>query len=737
MEGVDSQPEKRPARRAPERTPKSHEGVKKEMLAAVKNGTDREGVKLYMAYGDSIKDPEASSFVGETYKKAQYSLENIDREGEENKLIASLDSLYRQAGVNEGYKPEIEHEGELPNDEKQRLMREKIAKDFHDYPELYAENKMGRYVEARAKMIQAEGGVGDLVDKDMAGRAELSAATYQIQQERTGLFNVIEEEAKQIKNEELGKELIESIKAEYEFDEKPLDKSFGELEENEQNEMVGASANEYQELYAGSHEKHLDALKFLSDEERQDIFGSAATLDREIQNKRENLKVAMINSPEDAVRLASELRSLQVEKRLSLSEASIDIAKKRTELSKEEWKNAAGELLSGFIRRKGQKEGVWGKFKDSLNERVSAKKDEIGKSIGRDVREATLELREGLDEEAERFRHFYEKVDEKLLSRVRKVTEGASQKFKKYKEDLRDSKAKLDAEQERKRVILRKTYYRSRKNTSDYYKETIAKIGYGWRTRRETAWMNVIGKGGEWIGSEQVSENLKHRGEVLDRYEKLHKIRLESIRNSDNPHMDVFKKDLEERFKFVDKAVGNTKSEEKKNVDTTQENAGKQKKKKEVTPKKEKKPKQAEKNEKKQDVPKNKGIELLTKDELNYRINSDKENFDNARQNNSEGARDKNWETILEKANKRYLQSLEEVDRRLNKRLTPQAKERIKAVGPHFDLEGANANLEAHLKRIDDLSNAEDRAQQIEQYSVHLGQKEQTVTAYLKMIYGS
>ena len=678
MEGVDLKQNKE-ASRSPEKTAESKPAkeIRQEVLSSIKNGTDKEGEKLFNAYKDSIKDPEKSSFAGETYRKAQFSHEHIETDGEANKLVASLDALCRQAGIEEGYKPDIKKEGELSADEIQKAIRDKVAEDFQNYPELYAENKIGRYVDASVKVKEVESKAVESVDKDMVSRADLRAAIFQVQQARTGLYSVIEEESKQIKDQELGNELVESIKSGLTFEDKPLDKGFDELDEQKKGELAGESADEYKKLNFDAHEKHIGAVDGLTDEEKMNTFGKAAEIDREIQNKKDNLKEAMINSPDEAVELASELRSLQVEKRLRMSEASVAIAKKRSEISKAEWRAAAGSVLTGLIPRKGQKEGVLGKFKDSTSEWISSKKDEIGIRIGKDVKAATSELGEGIDGNFDGLRAFYEKVDDKLLSRVRGATEKVSTKIKNYREDLRDSKAKVEADIERRKIIARKTLFRSKHKTKNYYRESMVTIATGWRSSKETTWLNLIGKAGEIVGNEEVSESVKHRREVLKRYESVFAgARVDAIHKSENPYMDAFSKDLEKRFGLVEKVIEPSLQEGGGQGGKTQEKVNRPAK-VESKPK----PTQTTEDEKKKTKPEkfstSKGLDVLSSQELDSRRISDKENFDKTRQNIDQDSRGKNWETTLKKANDRYWGVLKEVDRRINIKLT---EHRIKTI---------------------------------------------------------
>jgi len=745
MEGVDSKSKNEAAKNTSERTyeKKTPEVIRQEVLSSIKNGADKEGEQLLNAYKDSIKDPEKSSFAGETYKKAKLSFENIDNAGEINKLTASLDALYRQAGVEEGYLPKIEHEGDLSEEDKQKLMRDRVSEDFQNYPDLYAENKIGRYVDASAKVKEAEGKVAGAVDKDMVSRVGLRKAIYEVQQARTGLYNVIEEEVKQIKGKELGNELVENIKSSLKFEEKPLDKGFDELDKNEKSELFGKSVNEYKSLNSDAHEKHIKAVDNLTDEEKKSTFGKAAALDREIQNKKINLKEAIINDPEKAVELASELRSLQVDKHLRLSEASVAVAKKRSEISKTEWKAAAGKVLSGLLRRKGQKEGVWGKFKASTNEWISSKRDEVGQSIGKDVREVTSELREGLDENADELRVFYEKIDEKFLSRVRSATEKASTKFQNYREDLRDSRAKVEADTERRKVIARKTYYRSKHNTKKSYRESITTIGYGWRSTKETTWMNLIGKFGDIVGDEGIKEDVRHRGEVLSRFERMHRSNIDAIRKSDNPYMDVFKKDLEDRFEFVQKVIEARSQENAKRERKTKEKAdGSNKNLKESKKTRPETIVPAAEGSKKEkpEIPtkprKEKGLSDLTQEELEKRRQQDGNQFILSQHSFETESRGRSWEKTLEKTGDSYLSTLKEVDRRLNERLTEVKIQMIKSLGYDFDPHTLNENMEALLKNIEISTDIEERSKRIEAYSEFVRNKEQSVNRYLGLLDG-
>jgi len=677
--------------------------LRQEAFTSIKDGTDIQGGRLFEAYKESLDDPEASSFTGETYKKAKKSFENIDNEGEPNKLVASMDALYRQAGLEEGYKPKIEYEGELSGDEKQRLIREKVTEDFQNYPEIYAESKIGRYVEAKARIVMAENKATELVDKDLVRRVDLRVAVFQVQQERTGLFSVVEEETKQIKKDGLGEEMVEGIKGEWEFVEKPLEKNFSELEEGVQDQLIEQRVDEYKEVNSEADERHVKAVDSLTGEEKKNVFGKIAENRRKIQNKKENLKAAILNSPENAFDIISDVRSLQVEQKLKMSEAVVTVAKKRTEISKGEWKDAAGDVLSGYIKGKGQKEGVWKKFKGSTKDWIQSKKDEVGRRIGREVKDTVADLDEGTDRSVDKFRVFYRKIDDKLISRVRKVREKASLKLKGYNENMRDSGARVKAEEERKKILIRKTYYRSRHKTEKSFREAMVTVGVGWRSSKETMKLNLIGKASEIVGSEKVKGNVKRRREVLKRFDRMHETNVKQIRESQNSHMDVFKEDLEERFQFVQKVVetptqdGNETSDRQTREAATTDTEGEFK-----------------------DLSDDMLVEASESEE-DYFMNS----YDRYLDREEEGGPE---EQNLSDSGGRLLGLLIEINRRQDEKLTPEV---IKTLADQdIVFEGIDTKLKLYAEQAKTTGGVKERAERVYAYSRLLGIKSDNIKTY-------
>lgn len=522
---------------------KKPEDIKETIIASIKDKTDKEGAMLFEAYKESVNDSERSPVITETYENAKYSFDNLDNEGEVNKLVASLDALYKQAGVSEGYKPEIKYESD---EEKQKLLKEAITSDFNNYPELYAESKIESYVDARVRITTAEDKAAGIVEEDLFTRASFRRAVYGVQQARTGLLNVVEEEGRKLKEEAVVERIKKGIEEGWVYKEEQLEKDFGDLEKDEQSKLVEESVEYYQARDSSLvDERHRETVGNLTDDEKSNIFGKTAGIDRKIKLNKDNLNEAIRNSPDQVVKLASEIRSLQVEKEVELAHASISIAEKRTKSVRESWSESKDELLRklqkggpGYV-----KEGTWGKFKGSLKEWADSKTDELDRKAGSRVTELIAQVDEGVDKVGDKFRGVLNKVDEVVFSRAKDVAE----KFRKYQEKLRDSKARDEADTARRKMLRLKTYYQARHSTENWFREVRAAFFVRSREIKWEAWSSL-----GYLGGEEVKKETRERMERISKVsEKDFDRRVKRISESTNPHMEGFQKDLDKRVKFV------------------------------------------------------------------------------------------------------------------------------------------------------------------------------------------
>jgi hypothetical protein len=141
-----------------------------------------------------------SGEIGLTYRRAQKSRQEANNPAELNKLLVSMNVMYRQM-VEGGYRPQVDITEKVRGitDPKQlekiqkEATREQILKDFDAIGDKYAEKKIQSYVDAKAKYEVGEEDLRAVINQNSFSRADIRNAVYQLSVARMRLMQEIQE----------------------------------------------------------------------------------------------------------------------------------------------------------------------------------------------------------------------------------------------------------------------------------------------------------------------------------------------------------------------------------------------------------------------------------------------------------------------------------------------------------------------------------------------------------------
>jgi hypothetical protein len=527
----------------------------REVAQKIKSGDTREkeGVMLFKEFKNALDDPEkpeAIPHVSRTFQVAKESREKLGEPGEANKLVASLDALHKQAGE-EGYKPEVRVEADLSDEEKNRLIEEKIGQDFDNVADFLAERYIEEYAEAKAEFLITEEKTQEVLGKETLSRAEIRRAAYQLERARKGLLRQVEVSARRIGNPEVGEKVTESLKESW----KPVSAefvSFNQLKGERREELVGRSTEGYHGQLESSKDKYADLFKEISEEKKRELFTPIAKIDHNIKYLRGELTNSLNFAPVELCGLASKIKELQMERRLRVADVRVDLARERLERARVGFPEARGELGIKLVEESGT-------AKEAGRNLISSIKEFIDSSVGVEAEKAKRHLTPALERISEVKEQALEGVTESLnivdgafLEQIRGVVSSSRETINEAKENIRNTIAKITAKKERGRIETVERYYKKAHAIELGFLGNMEKIFSGFRELKVKT-PTVLG---EVVGGKRVRERAEERRKEIEELLSTDlKKRIEEIQGRENPSLKIFQEDLRRRVKLIEEAA--------------------------------------------------------------------------------------------------------------------------------------------------------------------------------------
>jgi hypothetical protein len=443
------------------------------------------------------ENPMILGNVGAMYLAVQRSKENIDRPGESNKLLSSLQAIDKE------YIPKVESEDEIVSE---------LIKKADSLAEELADKSVHEYSERKTSFDTAHTELEKELESEDLDLARIRNVKHALEQERDELTHTIQRTARKLGNREVGEE------AAAHFDLKELGEDVTYEPEDEPSDPI---------------EK----------------------IDVEIAFKREKLKDLTDVSAGQLSNYVREIRMLGVERRVVEANAEADEAEQRVEKADDDWSKAREELgkrLSNIPQNgvRGVVNGV-NDFINATGERVGSRVNRLRTEFRRDMQPVVDRASEFTARGAEAVNTITQRADEFFLGGIRNgirtTREGIADTTEWAEGEWNN---RIRSRHERMGVIRRKYYYNAIHELGMWRSRSLARIESGIGQRLELAGLGL----GELIGGEAQRERnrqVSRREQIQNIYSDNFNQRVEEINASDNPRMSAFQRDLAQRVEII------------------------------------------------------------------------------------------------------------------------------------------------------------------------------------------
>lgn len=530
------------------------ERLKAEALDRLKSGFDAEGTKLYEAHKKSLSNGENRNDIARVYGKASWSSNNLETPAELNKLLVSMDSLYRQIGE-PGYKPQIdvskEIAGKSPKEQEQIInaaIQRQALKDFQDFPDKYAARQMEGYVDAKAKHAYKEQDLDQKVKSGNFSRSDIRDAAYGLAVAKMALLREVGRNAQVLGDDELGNAVKVGMERGWEYAQvvslQPLDKDtkdslVAKAKDSLSHQFGEVGMDRYAQITNGLQPGEVDSL-----------FTPVAEVDHQIANKVDNIVAAKNSDPSKVCELASELKELQLKRKEKIAEVRIGLADKRVAEADAAWKKAreeAGKLIL--------KKGVRGGIEAGVNlfkagrEWLGARTNRFGEQLNKNLEPAVNDLSKLGELTSEKFTAAANKIDSVLLGRLKQGGTDAARFVKDKFQSAQNKVEKIGSDIEITRIVLDKRLRDEIYAQQVWLEEQMAYVYTSMKGVRTEIGADIAGV----VGGEEYRKVHKNRQEAITRLAGMEfKKKVDEIESRENPLLDVFKKDLRRRVKLIE-----------------------------------------------------------------------------------------------------------------------------------------------------------------------------------------
>jgi hypothetical protein len=559
---------------------RDREGVKKfeeerkqkkreQILKDIKDNKNAEGSMLYGAYMQALKDGNLPYFSS-LYRRAETAVGSLDEDVEVNKALIAMQGLYKQAELGE-YKPGEGLDENLSQEEKIAAVKKRISEDFTLLPEKIAEKKISGFVETQADVALAQEALQQKIESGELSRTQIGKASYDLEEKKVRLLREVDKQTYLMGDDKVGDAIFASFKKKWEFEEKKLDKSFGELEEGKRKKLAGESIALYKDRFDSFKREgeKASSLDLVEEEERYRLFLGIAEADRKITNRRENLENAVMAGPSAISGLVSEIKNLELERDAGLERVKVTIAAGRVE--------EADKIVSKKRRENALKGVSGGRGKDLRNAVlgwITSKGSKLKQEVTRDLSSAAKSIKDQTDVVGAAGLEAAQVLDEVLVRDVRERI-GSFGKEGGVVESARLAAIEAQTQARLLQVDAETSYLQEVHSTHLYLQEQWASFAAA--VSGEYLRLNMFTRrkiGGE---DEEVQGILDKKEERIKRFMQLGlEKRIEEIKARENPHMAVFTKDLEQRAGLANKfeVLVDVKTEKIEDTENFVENLG-------------------------------------------------------------------------------------------------------------------------------------------------------------------
>jgi hypothetical protein len=521
-------------------------------LQNVINGSDSEGRKLYDATRAAVRGEGVGDIPHTTsvYEAAKQSLKIINEPGEINKLESFLNALYKQAGIEEGYKVKVKFEGKLQDlapDQREELVRNQVTEDFANVDVLIAGHEMERYAKTKAELSLIENEARQELEGGGLSRGEARLLAVRVGSTRRRFLESVDIYSSRIGNTEVGNEVAVSYKEGWQYKESAVEPK--KLEPSE--EKIEESVRTYsKKLLSENKEREAKLLGMMDNKE--EIFIPLLDIDQKIIQQKTKIEEALNAPPDVLAEMVTEYRNLQFERKLRVANVDVAIVQKRIEESDKKWSDVRKTLGEKFKRVYKNPQAfidAVGNVVNAGEEWVSSRIDTIRPSLENAYNEikgyVSGDIPVITDDLVYRT---LERLDKTIISPVKDEIASTLLYFDAVRDNIKNDELKSRAENKERTINNRRAYYEERYKAEQWLEIQVQNIIITAETAKKVAFEEV----GGLIGGEErqkVEERVIRKEEAGGR---LLKMKIDRIKSEENPYLDGFKKDQDSRVVWIE-----------------------------------------------------------------------------------------------------------------------------------------------------------------------------------------
>ena len=541
---------------------------------AMKPDGGEEGLRMIAdAYKNSLEDPNSNlGSVAETYQRTRRSAQQIDVPAEANKVAAGLDSL-REMGKRTKA-PEVHVAAGASPEERQQAIRQSLGAEFSQIGDELAGNFLEDAAKARGEHTIEENKARETFSKENFSRNEIRRTAYRLQRLRSGFLDQATEDARRIGGRELAEQVEKKYEDRWKFEEErpnfqatnlvDLDTDQGG---EEKSRRIAQSVDKYKEELGfdpGKNKSKIDSLNSLGEDTKNRIFEPVAAIERQIQNRRENLQNAVNAKPEVACRFASEIKELQLKRKQELGNVRVTLAEQRVKLADAKWKEQRENWGKNVMGRKSSVKATVETItaaKEKIASRLNLVKERISSRLSPVVDQA----KDTLDKAKEFSADVASQMTQPFVDSIGGTIKDGIRDIKVLKESHHNDVEAVKAKFEMGRIAEHKSVLEQRHALEMWWNRSKQRLA----DEANILYLKGRTKAGEIVGGAGVKAEAAEKMKKLENARKklvgLHNADFDK-RRENNPHFAVFAKDLESRFTIKEDLRDKTPEEVRKDA---------------------------------------------------------------------------------------------------------------------------------------------------------------------------
>ncbi len=532
----------------------------------IKSGSDKFGKDLLDAYKfqlDTGLNVIGLAAESELYRAAKGSADNIDRPGEANKLLVFLQSLRGQ-----DYTPVVEVQPGASNEEKDRLLREKLVEDTKNLPDYLAQRYLERtgYIGAAVRVSEAESELDKALQNKDLSRADVRRAAYNLERFQQNRVVVIGRNSLEVGKVTIGKsarnEQVADKEAARTTNGSESFVEFSDREESERTKLLTERREKYRnEIREEKGDATLALFDKLPENEKQEFVTKLTEVDLRIEDKQKKVeRSAGAKDAGEICKYAGEVKRGQVEKRQVGRELNLSLARQRSEDAISKLRGARDELgMSLSAEEDASLREKWANAGNALKEVVDAKVNQGRVWVKEKFGPAVDILSKAKDNLSDTFTKTRNWVDKNITERVKDRFKFVKDTIKSFRKQDKEELDLIKSTSERAKIEAKRTFYEKRHRAFIKKEKLLSEAAISKRIVKQGLKVEL----GRLIATKDKREIIaRRRSEVKAKGAELIRISNQNIedKNKKNPLFERFNQALREEAIFITTQVAEVKA---------------------------------------------------------------------------------------------------------------------------------------------------------------------------------